>query len=38
MSKVSRIDAYEDYGCPFVISDWKRFLRESSVGNLNNKK
>ena len=38
MDKIAQMDAYEDYGCPFVISDWKRFLRESSVGNSNNKK
>lgn len=32
MGKVSRIDAYEDYGRPFAISDWKRFLWQSSTG------
>lgn len=25
MDKIAQMDAYEDYGCPFVISDWKRF-------------
>ncbi|MCE9206524.1 hypothetical protein ACMSE5_22130 [Bacteroides thetaiotaomicron] len=24
MGEVERMDAYEDYGCPFVISDWNR--------------
>jgi len=26
MGKVLRMEAYEDYGSPFVISDWNRFL------------
>lgn len=38
MNKISRMEAYEDYGSPFVISDWNRFLRESSADNSHNKK
>ena len=25
MAKIAKMDAYEDYGSPFCVSDWKKY-------------
>lgn len=32
MEKISKMEAYEDYGTPFVVSDWMAFCRKYNLG------